>query len=607
LGITTIVNTRKPVRRAQLLDWLHGAPVGAAVLGTFVGLCAGAGAVAFRYLILGVTELFTGTSDYSAVGRVPNPHLPWLGFAFVLLAPIVGGLLYGPLIARFAPEARGHGVPEVMLAVAQRGGRISPAVAVVKSLASAVCIGSGGSVGREGPIVQIGSALGSTLGQLLRLPPTRMRLLVACGAAGGISATFNAPIAGVMFALELILCSFEADLFAVVVLASVAADIVGRAVFGDHPFLNLPAFQLVSFAEYPLYLALGVLAAVVGVGFTKVLYAIEDACDHLWRWPAALRPAAGGLLLGTLLLALPQMYGVGYPVLEHAVNGKYLIGFLLILLVGKVLATSLTIGIGGSGGIFAPSLFIGAMLGSAYGASVHQLLPHQTGPAGAYALVAMAAVFAAAARAPITAVLIVFELTGDYHIMLPLLLATVVAVTLSNRLSHDTIYSLKLKRRGIDINARPAPSLLQTLLVRDAMRPLPESLPDDLPLDDVAARFDASDETALPVVDAAGHLRGLVHRRDLDESLRSEQTGTRAADLATPPSTYLSPDQSLETALELLVAAGETLPVRDAESILGWLTDRDALSAYTHALVTHRRSTFTDDQTRTKPHLTPSA
>ena len=242
----------------RTVGWLHSSPGGAACLGVLVGLGAGGGAIVFRYLIVWVTEAFSGTHDYAGAGRVPNPHVPWLGIAFVVVAPAIGGLLYGPLIARFAPEARGHGVPEVMYAVSERGGRIGARVAIVKSLASALCIGSGGSVGREGPIVQIGSALGfDDRSGRSAFPPARMRSLVACGAAGGISATFNAPIAGVMFSLELILRSFEAELFAVVVLASVAADVVGRAAFGDNPFLPLANFRLVSVAEYPLYVGLG--------------------------------------------------------------------------------------------------------------------------------------------------------------------------------------------------------------------------------------------------------------------------------------------------------------------------------------------------------------
>ncbi|MEU7852088.1 chloride channel protein, partial [Micromonospora parva] len=323
-------------------------------LAVVVGGGAGAGSIVFRWCIETFTRLFSGHADYAASPGAGNPHVPWLGPYFVLLAPVVGGLLYGPLVNRFAKEARGHGVPEVMLAVAQRGGRISPKVAVVKTLASALCIGSGGSVGREGPIVQIGSALGSTLGRVTKVTEARMKLLVACGAAGGIAATFNAPLAGVFFAMELILGTFSAEAFGATVLASVTASVIGRAAFGNTPFLSLPDFHVDHLAQYGLFAALGIGAAVVGVGFSRFLYLIEDACDWLWRGPEWLRPAVGGLVLGVLLLALPEMYGVGYPVLEKATEGGYAVGFLLLLLAGKMLATSLTIGIGGSGGVFAP-------------------------------------------------------------------------------------------------------------------------------------------------------------------------------------------------------------------------------------------------------------
>ena len=261
-------------------------------LALLTGVGAGLGAVAFRYMILGFTHLFTGHRDYSAVGHAPNPLVPGLGIWFVVLAPVIGGLIYGPLVARFAPEARGHGVPEVMLAVNRLGGRIRPQVPIVKSLASAICIGSGGSVGREGPIVQIGSAIGSVTGQLFGLGESQLRLLVACGAAGGISATFNAPIAGVFFALELILRNFQTQSFGLVVLSSITADAIGRAAFGNHPFLSLPAFDFSSPLELVLYAGLGVLATGVGLAFVRVLYAGEDLADRLWRGPGV--AATGG-------------------------------------------------------------------------------------------------------------------------------------------------------------------------------------------------------------------------------------------------------------------------------------------------------------------------
>jgi CIC family chloride channel protein len=468
-----------------------------------------------------------------------------------------------------------------MLAVAEQGGRIRPQVAIVKSLASALCIGCGGSVGREGPIVQIGSALGSGLGQVLRVPESRLRLLVACGAAGGISATFNAPIAGVVFALELILRDFEAESFGVVVPASVIANVIGRAAFGSSAFLTLPPFQLTSLAEYGFYAVFGVLAAFAGVGFIRCLYGLEDLADRLWRGPEWLRPAAGGIGLGLVLLALPQMYGVGYPVLESAIRGNYAVTFLLLLLVGKVVATSLTIAIGGSGGVFAPSLFVGAMLGSAFGNAI-QRLPGLHGPAGAYGLVGMGAVFAGAARAPLTAVIIIFELTGDYQIILPLMFAIALATGGSRLLSTDTIYTLKLRRRGIDIMRGRGVDVMEALRVRDAMGAVPVAIPTDTQIPEIVTKLSGSELEALPVIDADGRYRGVISTRQMERALAESRPDVVAGDLAEQPPTA-SLDQSLTEALPLLLH-GETsgLPViaRDEMTVVGWLTHRDVLRAY---------------------------
>nr|WP_240757599.1 chloride channel protein [Nakamurella flava] len=511
-------------------------------LSLVIGAGAGLGAVVFRWMIEGLTHLFTGFADYAGQGSVPNPEVPWLGRWFVVLTPVVAGLLYGPLVHRFAREARGHGVPEVMLAVARNGGRIRPQVAVVKALASALCIGGGGSVGREGPIVQIGSALGSSLAQLCRLDERRIKLLVACGAAGGIAATFNAPLAGVFFAMEIILRGWEAESFGMVVLSSVTASVIGRGILGDNPFLTLPAFHVDHLVQYPLFALLGVVAGLVGVAFSRILYAVEDACDWAWRGPEWLRPAVGGVLLGLVLLVMPQMYGVGYPVLGHAVAGGYAIAFLLALLVGKIVACSLTIGIGGSGGVFAPSLFCGAMLGAAFGEIVQTVAPSAGGSVGAYALIGMGAVFAGAARAPITAVVILFELTGEYSIILPLMLGVVLATGVSHLVSRDTVYTRKLLRRGIDIDAeadgRAGPDRPGRLAATIA--PLPGSVPDRRDLRSVADRFAGVDGAHLLVVDAEGRAVGWVREHEVEAALRREDavstTASRAgAERAVPP------------------------------------------------------------------------
>ena len=552
--------------------WLQEHPATLVPLAIAVGAVTGLGAVGFRWLITAFTQMFTGYDDYSGLGRVASTHWPWLGVWFLLLAPVVAGALYGPIVYRFAPEARGHGVPEVMYAVTHRGGRIAPQVTVVKALASALCIGGGGSVGREGPIVQIGSAAGSTIAQVLRLDAARVRLLVACGAAGGISATFNAPLAGAFFAMELILRNFAAEAFGAVVLASVTAAVVGRGMLGDHPFLSLPVFAIHHPIEYVLYLVLGVTVGTVGVVFSKVLYRVEDICDWVWRGPQWARPAVGGLALGGVLIALPQMYGVGYPVLQHAVEGRYVIGMLLLLMVGKILATSLTIGIGGSGGVFAPTLFIGAMAGTAYGSIAHDLLPTITESAGAYGLIGMGAALGGATRAPITAVVILFELTGEYSIILPLMAAVVMATGTAHLLSKDTIYTAKLWRRGIDLDT--VPSSLPAFTAADVARPAPEPVRDDVCLNAVAAALAQTSLGMVPVVAADGRYTGCISAQDVAEALDGPDPPATVSELVERP-TAIAADAGPHEILAALIGRGGTgLPVLDHEktALIGWIT-----------------------------------
>ena len=441
-----------------------------------VGIGAGFGAVAFRWLIFAVTWLATGYQQFGQQGRVPSLHLPWLGIGFFLVIPVVGGLLYGPLIQRFAREARGHGVPEVMLAVAENGGRIRPQVSIVKALASALCIGTGGSVGREGPIVQIGSAFASSLGQVIKMSESRLRIIVACGAAGGIAATFNAPLTGVLFAFEIILRELSLDALFATILSAVTADLISRAFFGSAPFFSqIPHdLSITHDSSYLLIGLLGILAGLIGVGFKTFLYGLEDVADRWWKGrPEWAKPVVGGVALGGLLLVLPQMYGVGYPVMNEIIAGHYVLWFVLVLMVGKIVASSLTLSIGGSGGVFAPSLFIGAAGGMAFGVIAHHLFGPVVGPPAIYAVVAMGGVFAAAAQAPLTAIASVVEMTGNFSLILPVMLASGIAAAVSKRFSYGSIYTTKLLRRGIDIERPKASGVLQGLTVADVMQPLP--------------------------------------------------------------------------------------------------------------------------------------
>jgi chloride channel protein, CIC family len=478
-GATARAEDQTMASVARAAGWLRGSRAGLFVIAVLVGVGSGLGAVAFRYLIYFFTWLATGHSQFGQDGYVGSSHLPWLGLGFFVVIPVLGGLVYGPLIYRYAREARGHGVPEVMVAVAENGGRIRPQVSVVKALASAVCIGAGGSVGREGPIVQIGSALASSLGQWVRMPENRMRILVACGAAGGISATFNAPITGVFFGVEIILRAFSVDALFTVMLSAMLADAVAIPFLGDKPFLlGFPAgIRLIHPADYVLVAVLAVVAGLIGLLFKTIVYRMEDLWDLVWKnRPEWARPAVGGVALGLVLLALPQMYGVGYPVMYKAVAGNYALWFLIVLAAGKIIACSTTLGIGGSGGVFAPSLFVGTTSGMAFGEIAAHAFGPAAGPPALYAVVAMGAVFASAARAPLTSVASVVEMTGDFALTLPVMLAVAIATALSRGLSYGTIYTTKLLRRGQDVDRTAPWRAFADLKAGDAMRPLPRAL-----------------------------------------------------------------------------------------------------------------------------------
>ncbi|MBW2092051.1 MAG: chloride channel protein, partial [Deltaproteobacteria bacterium] len=368
------------------------------IVAVLVGILAGYGAVLFRYAIIFFQTILYGSGqDFLQIAQ----EITWYK---KLIIPALGGLVVGPIIYFWAREAKGHGVPEVMEAVAMRGGHIRARVTAVKIVASALSIGCGGSVGREGPIVQIGSALASTLGQILKVSQDRMRTLVGCGAAAGIAATFNAPIAGVFFSLEILLGEFGVSTFSPIVLSSVTATVISRHYFGDYPAFSVPSYEMVSVWEFFLYAAMGGLISLVAVLFVTTLYKAEDLFEAV-PIPDYLKPILGGLIMGVFIIYLPQTFGVGYGTIDLSVVNGLTVWMLFLLIFAKIAATSITIGGGMSGGIFAPSLFIGAVTGGFFGSIVHTLLPDLTASSGAYALVGMGGVVAAATHAPITAIL----------------------------------------------------------------------------------------------------------------------------------------------------------------------------------------------------------
>jgi CIC family chloride channel protein len=553
-------------------------------LGLLVGLLGGLGAVAFRFLIGFFQSLIYGSSsDLAAVVH----SLPWWR---VVLGPAIGGALVGPLVYFLAREAKGHGVPEVMNAVARHGGVIRKRVVIVKSLASALSIGSGGSVGREGPIVQIGSALGSSLGQLLKLSNGQLRILVACGAAAGIAATFNAPIAGAIFALEIILADFALPTFTPIILSSVIATVVSRAFLGNYPAFQVPPYDLESPWEVGLYCLLGILAGLVAVSFTVTLYKSEDFWDGR-KIPDYVKASIGGVIIGIMALRYPQIMGVGYDSISKALLNQEVWTVLVLLVPMKILATSITIGSGGSGGIFAPSLFIGSMLGGVFGCAVHALFPSITANPGTYAIVGMGAVVAGTTHAPIQAFLIIFELTQDYRIIPPLMICCVIATFVSRGIKKESIYTLKLLRRGIDIEDGRDVNVLKSMLVQDFMTWHPETVLESTRLRDLIQILPFSLHTSFPVIDHEGNLVGMLSLKDFREVVFEDSLldVVIAKDLATIPAVYVTGEDDLAKALWLVNDnAIERLPVvrggDDPKKVVGILSQRDILSAYNQAL-----------------------
>lgn len=543
-----------------------------------MGVAGGLAAVALDALLEGIEE----------AGRwVAANVFSFLGDFKIAVVPVLGALAAGPLIYRGAIEAKGHGVPEVMEAVALRGGRIRPRVALVKSVASAFTIGSGGSAGREGPIVQIGATLGSSLAQFFDMSESRMRTLVAAGAAAGVAAAFNAPLAGVFFSLEVILQRFTTRGFAVVVLSAISSSVVWRAFKGNAPVFDVPLFSLESPIELLFYLGLGAAAAVVAVAFVWTLYRIEDLFEEM-RFLEDLKPALGAVPVGLLGVASVLVFGTGIEGINQALRGELAVTTLLMLLAAKIAATSFTLGSGASGGIFSPSLFLGAMLGGVFGRVLTEQFPGVAGPEGAYVLVGMAAVFAAAAQAPMTSILIVFEMTNDYRIMLALMLACVTSTLVYGALKRDSIYMVKLRRKGVELDQGRARHLLESVPVaRVFVRDVPVlQMPSSF--EDAVALLEETNQDALLVV-SDGRLFGTVFASDIREALAEERHDL--SDVISKDVPACRVEESLDDALRKMAPRGlHVLPVIDSEGrVLGSVSREAIFRAYGTALAEEER------------------
>ncbi len=564
------------------------------VAAIFTGLAGALGAVVFRLMIRSVQAGAWGGAEGLAEmfrsGLLAEPEDPievaqQLAWGWKIAVPAVGGLLVGPLIYFFAREARGHGVPEVMKAVALRGGIIRGRIVAVKALASSLSIGTGGSVGREGPIVQIGSAFGSSLGQWMGLNTMGIRTLVGCGAAAGISATFNAPIAGAIFAAEIIVGHFAVTQFTPIVISSVVATVASRFFLGNYPAFKVPEYQIVSPFELLPYLATGVLAGLVAVAFIRTLSFTETAFERL-PMPEYLKAAVGGVLVGIIGLQLPQVFGVGYTTISLALAGTLSAVTMAALVATKIVATSITIGSGGSGGVFAPSLFLGAMLGGVVGTLVSQYFPGATASSGAYALVTMGAVVAATTHAPISAIIIIFELTQTIDIIPALMSACVVSSLVSQLLSRDSIYTSKLRRQGIDLKETVDPNVLKTLYVRDVIDDEPEIVPESANFQAILDLVVQSDHAQFFVQNDAGNLLGAISLSEV-RRLIYEQEALRhlvvAGDLVDTRHPSVTPDDDLSVVMQIFSGTRldeiAVVDTGDSRRLVGTVSEKDVAEA----------------------------
>ena len=435
------------------------------LLAILIGFVAGLASILFKFMIhFFQNQFWRAESILEGVAQQP-----WF---LTILIPTLGGLIISPIIFYGAKEAKGHGVPEIMEALIFRGGRIPNRVAAVKALASSICIASGGSSGREGPIVQVSASLASTIGKFFKVKERGLKTLVAAGAGAGIGATFNAPIAGALFAVEVILGEFGVYSFSPIIIASVISTMTSRFITGENfSAFTVPKYTLSSLWEIGPYVLLGIICGAVAILFIQVLYFLEEKFETLKVHPL-IKPAMGGLLVGVIGLKFPQIFGVSYETMDAGLTNQMGLWLAFVLIFAKILGTSLTLGSGGSGGIFAPSLFLGAMTGNVVGTFFKNIFqnsmssPDAFSP-GAFSLVGMGAVVAGATHAPITAIVIIFELTNDYKIILPLMLSCIIASLMTVGIHKQSIYTLKLKRRGILFSEGREVNILRSLRAKD--------------------------------------------------------------------------------------------------------------------------------------------
>jgi len=564
----------------RILRQEHIFMVGIACL---VGFLVGVAAVWFKQLISWFHHLFYSSVDINNGGD-------WsLDLLFLPLIVGFGGLLVGLLNHFFNPHGESAAVSEAMKwAAIDR--RVPSRVIWFRPLASALTIGSGGSGGREGPIVQIGAAIGSWVGKRIKASSERIRLLIGCGTAAAIASAFNAPLGGLIFSIEVILGDFNIKVFSPLIFSAVIATVTARHMEGDVPVFQLPNYSLVSTWEFIFFVILGILCGLLAALFYKFYFKFTDLFENLPVHPA-LKPALGGVAVGFVGIVFPDVLGNGYESMDMVLTGKMGLMLAFFLIFVKMFATSLTIGSNGSGGMFAPALFIGSMTGGVFGMILNTLLPEHTGPSGAYALVGMGAVMSAAAHAPLSNILMVFELTNNYQIILPIMLACISATFTYSYFLPDSIYQQKLKRKGVMIWEGRESRIMEGIKVKDVMIREFETIPENLPFKKILALVKSSRELYFHTIDESGRLTGILSVQDMREFLFEASLAdiVIAKELAKQDMITIHPDESLNDAMEKFsIKDLDELPVVTKGKVvkmLGVIKRKDVINSYKKAVM----------------------
>jgi CIC family chloride channel protein len=548
-----------------------------------VGLMTGYVAVVFHDAIMMLSSFcFTGLHSFEKT-RIIDKYWSF----FLPLIPALGGLLVGLYNAFVVKVRPGHGLASVIKAVAQNDGVIEKKLWFHKSVTSVLSIGTGGGGGREAPIVQVGAAIGSTVAQLLRFSATRTRTLLGCGAAAGLAAVFNAPIGGVMFAIEVLLGDFSVKTFSPIVVAAVIGTVLSRSYLGASATFKVPEYSLVSNTELIFYCILGILAGLSAVMFIKIYYAIEEWFQRIekrWKIPVWAMPAIGGLMSGLICMWLPELYGFSYEAINNAVRGNEgwhnMIGIYFL----KPVVAALTVGSGGSGGMFAPAMKMGAMLGGMFGKIVHMLFPTLTATSGAYALVGMGALTAGIMRAPLTVILILFEVTGNYEIVLPIMFAAVTSSLIARLTYRHSMETYVLEKEGVRVGYGIAISVAEHISIAEVMKTdyvkfmVSESATNMIDI------FFNTPESSFLVTNNEGQFSGIISLDEMRMLLKSDSlVGLIAEDIVKKDVPVLYDTTKLDEALKLFeIADCNLLPVLDDKSnmLLGVVRQEEAFAFY---------------------------